>query len=242
MKRIFIAVLMAGLLGISYGASAQGLGDSNRNLILTEGVGEVTGQNDSARISIAVLTEGRNLEKVSSENAGKTKALLKVIKGLDVRNLKVETSNYRVTPQKDYKARPPKIEGYQVYNAIQVTLEGFGPEDLSGNVSRIIGKALESGANDVSQISFYIKNKGPLEKEAITQATREAIDRANTLAKAAGVKLKRIVSLSTHPLHIPPTPMLRTAEMRVKEDAAAPPIEAGESQIRARVSLVYEIE
>ena len=242
MKRTFIAVFVAGLLGISCGAFAQCPGDSDRNVIVTEGVGEVTGQNDSAKISIAVLTEGKNLERVSSENAEKTNTLIKAVKGLDVKNLKVETSGYRVTPQKDYKARPPQIKGYQVFNAIQVTLEGFEPEHLSGNVSKIIGRALESGANDVSQIQFYIKNKAPLEKEAITQATQEAIDRATTLANAAGVKLKRIVSLSTHPIHVPPTPMLRAAEMRVQEEAMAPPIEAGESQIRARVSIVYEIE
>jgi uncharacterized protein YggE len=203
---------------------------------------EVTGQNDSAKISLAVVTEGRNLEQASSENAGKIDAVLKGLKDLRIENLKLKTANYRVSPQKDYKARPPKINGYEVSNAIEVTLAGFEPEPLAKNVSKIIGKALESGSNNINHIQFYINNKQPLEKDALKLATREAMDRARTLAEAAGVKLKRVVSLSTQPIQIPPRPqMLRAAEMKT-EAAAAPPMEIGESQIRVTVSIAYEIE
>ena len=203
---------------------------------------EVTGQNDSAKISLAVVTEGRNLEQASSENAGKIDAVLKGLKDLRIENLKLKTANYRVSPQKDYKARPPKIYGYEVSNAIEVTLAGFEPEPLAKNVSKIIGKALESGSNNINHIQLYINNKQPLEKDALKLATREAMDRARTLAEAAGVKLKRVVSLSTQPIHIPPRPqMLRAAEMKT-EAAAAPPMEIGESQIRVTVSIAYEIE
>ena len=130
-----------------------------------------------------------------------------------------------------------------MHNAIEVTLEGFEPENLSKHVSKIVGKALKSGSNNIHHIQFYIKNREPLEKEALTQATQEAIDRARTLAKAAGVKLKRIASLSTYPIHIPPRPhMFRAADMKTQATAVAPPIEIGESQIRVRVSVAYEIE
>lgn len=234
---------MASLLFIPHSTFAQSPPASDRNLIFTEGTAEVMGQNDSAKISIAVVTEGPNLEQTSSENAGKTKRVLKAIKGLNIENLKLKTSSYRVTPQRDYKARPPKIKGYEVHNAIEVMLEGFEPEHLSGHVSKIVGKALESGANNIDHIRFYIKNKEPLEKEALTQATQEAMDRARTLAKAAGVKLKRIASLSTHPIQIPLRPqMFRAADMKAEAAAAAPPIEIGESQIRVQVSVTYEIE
>ena len=243
MKRSFIPVLMTSLLFIAHSTFAQNPPISDRNLILTEGIAEVRGQNDSARISIAVVTDGQNLEQTSSKNANKTKTVLTSIKGFNIKKLKLKTSNYRVTPQRDHKARPPKIKGYEVHNAIEVTLEEFETEHLSKYVSKIVGKAMESGANNIHGIQFYIKNKEPLEKEALTQATQEAIARARTLAKAADVKLKRIASLSTHPIHVPPRPyILRAANMKAEAGAAAPPIEIGESQIRVQVSLAYEIE
>jgi uncharacterized protein YggE len=234
---------MAVLLFTASTAFAEGPPAMGRNLILTEGVAELMGQNDSAKLSIAVVTEGPNLEEVSSENASKTKEVLKAIKDLDVENLKLKTSGYRVTPRRDYKARPPKIKGYEVYNAIESVLEGFEPEPLSRNVSRIIEKALGSGANNINHVEFYIKSRRPLEKKALTEATQEAMDRAKTLAEAAGVKLKRIATLSTQPIHSPPQPhMLRAAEMNDGSLGMAPPIEVGESKIHVQVNIAYEIE
>jgi uncharacterized protein YggE len=243
MKRTLIPVLMASLLLIARSTFAQSPPALDRNLIFTEGIAEVTGQNDSAKISIAVVTDGGNLEQTSSKNASKTTGVIREIKALNIEHLKLKTSNYRVTPRKDHKARPPKINGYEVHNVIEVTLEGFEPEPLSRHVSNVVGKALESGANSIHHIQFYIKNKEPLEKEALTQATQEAMDRARTLAQAAGVKLKRIVSLSTHPIHMPPSPqMFRAGVMKAEAAVVAPPIETGESQLRVTVSVAYEIE
>ena len=243
MKKLFFLFLLTGMLVIAHTSFAQSPALNTRNVVITEGIGEVKGQNDSAGISIGVLTEGKELGEVSSENALKTKKVLNAIKGLGIENLTLKTSNYMVNPRRDYQARPPKIKGYEVSNTIEITLEGFNPEDLSTNCSTIIGKALESGANNINRLHFYIKNKSPLEKEALTQATQAAIQRAETLASAAGVKLKRIASLSTQPMQVPPTPQrFMAAEMDAKAAAGAPPIEIGESHIRFQVTVAYEIE
>lgn len=243
MNRGLVLIPVVTLLFTAHAALAQSSPSSDRNLMFTEGSAEVTGKNDSAKMAFAVVTGGRDLQQASAENAGRTRAVLEAVKALDIETLKLETANYRITPQKDYNARPPMIKGYEVYHAVEATLEGFEPERLSGYVSKLVGRALESGANDVQHIQFYIKNKKPLEKEALIQATREAVDRAATLAKAAGVKLKRIASLSTQPVHMPVRAQaFRTAEMGVTSEAMAPPVETGESRIRVHVHVVYEIE
>jgi uncharacterized protein YggE len=198
---------------------------------------------ESARISISVVTEGESLDRVGSENDAKTRAVLQSVKSLEIENLKLKTSGYRVTPQRDYKARPPKIKGYEVFNAIEATLEGWAPDQLSKHATKIIGKALESGANSIQFVQFYIKNRDGLENEALKLAVAQAVQRAKTMATAAGVKLRRIVSLSTQPVQMPPQPrMLRAMEMKTDADAAAPPMEIGESKIRVQVGIVYEIE
>ena len=188
MKRAFILVLMVCFCLVVNSVFAGSLAVSDRNLILTEGSAEVMGQNDSATIFIAVVTEGPKLEKASSENANKTKAVVTTLKGLNIKHLKLETSNYRVTPQRDYKARPPKITGYEVNNSIAVTLEGFETESLSSHVSRIVGKALESGSNTVQRIQFYLHDKSTLEKKALKLATQEA---GKHTCRGRGCKTKR---------------------------------------------------
>jgi len=242
MKRAFNLILMVCFCLVANSVFARSFETSDRHLIFTEGTAEVTGQNDSAQIFISVVTEGRKLEQAGSENADKTKSVLTAVKGLKIQHLKLETSNYRVSPQRDYKARPPKITGYEVSNAILVTLEGFETEPLSKHVSQIIGKALESGSNEIQRIQFYLKDNSALEKKALKLATQEAMERAKTLAEAAGLKLKGIVSLSTQPIYAPPRPhMLRAAEMKADAGNMAPPMEIGESRIRVQVSIAYEI-
>ncbi len=242
MKGKGVLFLVALLIFVAHSANGQSP-SPDRNLIITEGEAEVTGQNDSARVSLSIVTEGRKLVQVSEDNALKTKKVLEALKGLKIGKLKLKTSGYRVAPQRDYKVRPPKIRGYEVRNTVAVTLEGFVPEQLSVHLSKIVGKALERGANSVQTIHLYIKDKEPLEREALILATRKAMDRVRVLAEAAGVKLKRLVSLSTHPINTPsPSPLVRRTRMKAENTAMAPPIEIGESVIRVRVNVVYEIK
>lgn len=236
---IFILGLVFGFL-ITF---SQPTWASEHRSILTEGTGTVTGQNDSAKLTIAILSEGRDLVPTSSENASKTKAVLGAIKKLEIKGLKLKTAGYRVTPQKDFKSKPPRLKGYEVFNAVEITLEGFQPEDLAVNVSTLVGKALEMGANHVQNLFFYIKNKGPYEKVALTLATREAIERAKILAEAAGVKIKGITTISTQPIHEPIRPhVMRSAAVKAEAAAMEPPIDAGESKIHVRVHVAHEIE
>ncbi|MBT6341356.1 MAG: SIMPL domain-containing protein [Desulfobacula sp.] len=243
MKKIFILTLLIGIFLNPFIASAEFAPASDRNLILTDGTAEVIGANDSVRISISVVTEGWNLKMVNAANMNITEKVLLAVKMLNIERLTLKTIDFRVTPQRDYKAKPPKIKGYEVHNGVAVILEKFAPDQLSMHASIIIAKALENGANNIHSIKFYIKNRTLLENKALAHATEKAIARAQTLAKAAGVKLKQIVSLSSYPVRKPPRPnMLRSAGIQAKTEAMAPPMEPGESRIQAQVSLAYEIE
>lgn len=243
MKKTIILILLAGFLFSVPLVFAESLPSADRNLILTEGTAEVSGENDSVKIFIGVVTRGRNLNTVSAANMDVTDKVLASIKLLNIQRLTLKTTDYRVTPQKDYKVKPPKIMGYEVHNGVVVTLESFASDRLTTHASIIVAKALENGANNIQGINFYIKDKTLLEHDALVRATRQAITRAQTLADAAGVKLKRIISLSTYPGYATPMKsMIRGAAVQARAEAMVPPMESGESRIRAQVSLAYEIE
>jgi uncharacterized protein YggE len=214
----------------------------NRNLVFAEGTADVTGENDSARIFLSVQSEAREMEKAAVNNATKTEAVLQAVKALPIKDLKLKTRNYSVTPQKDYKAKPPVTKGYEVRNEIEITTEGFSPRELSDQVSKVIETSLKNGANTVQNIQFYIKDKQELEKQGLGLATKEAMAQAQVLASAGGVKLGRIVSISTQPIAVPiRAEMFRSAGLAAQEASMEPPIESGESKIYFRVSVVYEI-
>ena len=242
MKPLFFLSLALFIAAMPYAAIAQSQYLLNRNLIFTEGTADVTGQNDSARISLSVQSEARKLEKAAADNATKTEAVLQAVKALRIKDLNVKTGNYRVTPQKDFKAKPPVTKGYEVRNEIEITTEGFAPRELSDQVSMVIETSLKNGANTVRNIHFYIKDKQELEKQGLSRATREAMAQAQILASAAGVKLGRIVSISTQPIAVPiRAEMFRSERVAAQDASMKPPIESGESKIYFHVSVVYEI-
>jgi uncharacterized protein YggE len=242
MKPLFFLSLALFIVAMPYAAIAQSQYMLNRNLVFAEGTADVTGQNDSARISLSVQSEAREMEEAAADNVTKTEAVLQAVKALRIKDLKVKTRNYSVTPQKDFKAKPPVTKGYEVRNEIEITTEGFAPKELSDQVSKVIETSLKNGANTVNNIQFYVKDKQMLEKQGLSLATKEAMAQAQILASAAGVKLGRIVSISTQPIAVPiRAEMFRSAGVAAQDASMKPPIESGESKIYFHVSVVYEI-
>ncbi len=70
---------------------------------------------------------------------------------------------------------------------------------------------------------------------------KDAIEQANVVAGAAGLRLVRIVSVTPEADHsgpIMPAPML----MKAEASRMAVPVEAGEVEVRGRATIVYDAE
>jgi uncharacterized protein YggE len=90
-------------------------------------------------------------------------------------------------------------------------------------------------------VSFTIRNPKPLMTQARSEAVKDAIAKAQTLAKAAGVSLGPILSISEGG-DIRPVPMYEKA-MSVRMAAPAPtPVAAGEQSVTAHVAITWEIQ
>lgn len=239
------SILIVGILLLVFSqfSFAQPANEPNLNLIRTQGEAEVFGQNDSVRISFSIITENESLDTATSENANKTNAVLIALKKMIIKNLSLETTHYQVIPKRDYKARPPVMVGYEVQNTIEAKIESLDPKQLSEYSSRIMGAAVENGANRVTNMQFYIKDIASLENQALAEATRKAKKRAEIIAEAAGVKITKIVSIDAQKGSAPPVPMMmRASAMKAEAESAAPPIEIGESSIHMQVDMSVEID
>jgi uncharacterized protein YggE len=150
--------------------------------------------------------------------------------GVPQRN--IQTSQFSVAPQ--YSNAPgneaPHLTGYQVTNQLTVRLE-----DITG-----LGKALDAlvtaGVNQMNGINFTIQNPGPQLERARADAMADARLRAETYARAAGVTLGPVLSISEGAEA--PKPMYR---MMAMEARAPVPVAAGEETVSADVSVVWEI-
>lgn len=197
----------------------------------------------SARPDAAVITTGASSQaKTAGEAlAANTKAVSEVIAtlkaaGIDAKDIR--TSGFSVQPQYSYPAAPsreqPRLIGFEVRNMVTVRVR-----DLS-KLGALLDSVIQSGANEASGLSFIVSDPDKMQAEARAAAVKDAMAQAQQVAEAAGLRLTRIVSLEVRTDGgMMPRPMM----MKGQAAAAAPvPVEAGENEISAHATLVYEAE
>ena len=200
--------------------------------IAMTGHGEIRAAPDMAQVTIGVTASATTAAQAVAANSARMKTVFAALAKLGVPERNIQTANFFVSPQytNGDNNTPRRLTGYQVNNDVTVRVEDVGK----------LGSALDAlvaaGANQINGISFSIQNDGPLLEKARAQAVADARARAETYAKAAGVSLGPILSISEGGGESPPRPMDRMAAM-----AAETRIAPGEQSVTADVSVVWEI-
>lgn len=213
--------------------------DDNRRVtrVMVAGDSIVQAQPDTAIVTVSVVTQNRQALAAQQDNAAKTDAVVRALKAAAGSGAEVKTSGYSVQPQRVYKeGQPPTITGYEARNSVTVTLS-----DLT-KVGSVIDAAAQAGANDVAGISFTLRQDRQARDRALSEATREAVSKAQVIASALGGRVVRIIEVQEEGFQQrPPTPIYRT-ESFAKADMASTPIEVGSLEISSRVQLIAEVE
>lgn len=211
-----------------------------RNTITVSGTGEVTAIPDIATVSIGSVVERVEVADAQEENSRIMNGVHDMLEDEGVEKEDIKTTSYNIYPRYDYdrKTRKQTLRGYEVSQNVSVKIR-----DLD-DIGDILGAAGQSGVNQVGSINFTIDDPEALQDEAREKAFIDAKEKAETLGKVMGVKLRRVVSFSESGSQIP-YPRYAYAEkaMGIGGDmAVAPEIEPGSTDITISVSVTYEIE
>ena len=212
-----------------------GVGKSLTRVVVT-GDSIVQAQPDTAVMTISVVTQGKRALDAQQENAAKSDAVIRAVKAAAGPGAEVKTSGYSVQPQRVYREnQPPTITGYEARNSVTVTLG-----DLS-KVAAVIDAAAQAGSNDISGVSFTLRKDRPARDQALADATREAVSKAQVIAQALGGRLVRIVEVQEEGTIRPPQPIY-AAEYAQAKVATSTPIEVGTMDVTSRVQLIAEVD
>lgn len=212
-------------------------GDPRFTRVLVSGDSIVQAQPDTAVLSIAVVTQATRALDAQRDNATKSDAVVRALKAAVGAGAEIKTSGYSLQPIRVYKQnQPPSITGYEARNSVTVILS-----DLT-KVGAVIDAAATSGANDVGSISFTLRKDQPARDQALAEATREALSKAQVIAQALNGRVVRIVEVQEEGTVRPRPVMEEMAQMRTADAVANTPIEVGTLDIRSRVQLIAEIE
>ena len=224
---------------LAEGGSAAMQSDSRAlTKVLVTGDSIISAQPDTAILTISVVTQARAALDAQQQNANKSDAVVRALKSAAGAGSEVKTSGYSLQPQRVYKEnQPPTIVGYEARNSVTVTLA-----DLT-KVGAVIDAASQAGANDVAGISFTLRKDRPARDQALAEATREAVSKAQVIAGALGGHVVRIIEVEEEGFQRPqPIYALDKLQTMRAASVAPTPIEVGTLDITSRVQLIAEVE
>lgn len=211
---------------------------SDQAHITVHGTGSVSAKPDMATVQVGVQIQNNELSAAQTEAANKMDAIMKQLKAAGIDDKDIATSQYSVDPVMNYPDnQPPQVTGYRVTNVVSVKVH-----DLT-KAGSLIDSLVGSGANTLYGISFGFSNPDALMNQAREAAMKDARAKAEQLAKLGSVTLGNPIVIEDGGSNVPPTPMVASplAEMG-KSTAASTPINPGQQEIRADVSVIYSMK
>ena len=239
-KRIFL--MSAGMI-ITVLAAACSSNASRVTRVAVAGETNMKAEPDAAVVVLSVITQGTQAFNAQQENARKSDAVIHALQESAGANPEIKTSDYSLSPQYDQRYNKlPKIIGYEARNSVMVTMG-----DLS-KVGAVIDAASRAGANSVEAVSFILRDNSPARGQALAEASRQAMSKAQSIAQSMGGRVVRVVEEQEAGL-ANAMPEARPISGAYEDITAnrmmvtkATPVQSGALNVTSRVQLVVEIE
>lgn len=205
--------------------------------ITVSGEGQVRTTPDIMTMSIGIEVEERTVAEARSAAADAATSLIDSLKSNGIAEKDIQTTSVSIYPRYTYPQNDqPRIIGYTAANQLTVKVRDL---DRAGEViDEAVGAA--GDAARLQGISFGVDDPAPLLKEAREKAVADAKSRAEAYARAAGVNVGAVLSISeTTASYIPDS---RDAGMAYADMEKVTPIEPGEATTSVNVTVRFAID
>ncbi len=198
------------------------------------GTGQVRGTPDVLSLTLGVGTRDKSAGAALTHNSELTSGLIGVLRDAGVDEKDIRTANFSISPV--YDDDHENVIGYGVSNSVDVQIRDLG------KAGRIIDAAAEAAGDEivVNSLSFSFDDNSDLVAQARAEAVKRARSQAEQLAKAAGVELGDVLTMSESTSSEGPvidaTPTAGSAE-----DAGRVPIQPGSESLTVQVSMSFRI-
>jgi uncharacterized protein YggE len=190
---------------------------------------------DVAEIGAGVVTQAADANGAMTQNASRMAAVIVALKRAGVADRDIRTAALMLSPQYRYEAnKPPVLTGYQASNQVRIRFRDIA------RAGRILDTLVAQGANQIDGPNLVIDQPNAALDEARGNAMASARARAELYARATGLHVKRIVSVSESPANVirPPLPMAVMARAEKADTAIA----AGEQTLSVTLNVTFELD
>lgn len=231
--------LSAALFAAAAALPAVALAEPVPPRLVVAGQGEATVAPDMAILSLGVMREAPTARAALDAHNDAVAAVIAAMKNAGIADRDLQTASLQINPRYDYVPKQDgtqeaKLAAYQAASTLSVRVRDIA------KTGELIDQAVSLGVNQGGNVAFTNDDPAKTIAEARTRAVKDAMEKARTLAEAAGVGLGRITEISEASTEPAPTPITAKAF-----DAAAPrsvPLEAGENAYRVQVNVTFELK
>jgi len=191
-----------------------------------------------AVLGLGVSAKAATVEAANSQVQEAMSDLLDSLEKNGIQEKDIQTSQFSIYPEYDYRDGEQILTGYRVSHMLQVKVRDI---DKAGEV---IDDAVEAGGDllQVQSISFTIDDTTALRSEARQEAVADAQAKADELATLAGVSLGNPTYI-TESISTPyPQPYYDRGLGYAAEAEAVTEISAGELEVVVSVNITYAID
>lgn len=261
MKTLLVAALFAAGSAAAHAQMAQpeiSIGPNSAVLSLSA-EGESRRVPDVAMFSAGVVTQAATASEALRDNSAKMDRVIAALKRAGIEDRDIQTSAINLSPrysnpERDAQIRArqlgqpyvppedtsPKIVGYDARNTVQVRVRKLA------NMGKVIDTLVSVGANEINGPNFTLDEQQAALDEARAEAVAKGRARAELYARAAGMRVARILSISEGGGYYP------VRQIMVTGSAYAPPppppaperdapVAPGELSLGVNVSMQFEL-
>jgi uncharacterized protein len=219
--------------------------ESVRSRVMVVGEADSKVPPDTAVVILSVVTQNPRALDAQQQNARKSEAVIQAIKQAAGANPDVKTSDYSLEPQENWNGNTAKIVGYEARNTVTVNLTALD------NVGAVVDAATGAGANSVESVRFILCEANAARGQALADASKQAMSKAQALAQSLGGRITRVVEEREggFPERAAPKDEISANDASTNasvdykaRQAARTPVEFGPLNVRSQVYLVVEIE
>lgn len=223
-----IGAVTALLLGTAGAGGASSTAAAIQHSIVVTGNGAVSAVPDRAQISFGVSTDAKTASAALHGNAAEMTRVIAALKGQGIAAADIRTDAVSLSPR--YSQSGDAVVGFTASNSVSATLRNLGKAGAA------IDAAVEAGANQISGPNLVRSDQTALYRAALRAAITNAKGKAETIASASGLHLRRITDVTESSAAPPPTPLAAKAGTDV-----ATPIEPGTLDVEAAVTVTFAV-
>jgi uncharacterized protein YggE len=201
-------------------------------VVVASGQGVVYAVPDRAWITVSAESRAPSPREAQRLNAEAMKPVQDKLRAAGVPADAIRTLAYDVQYEWDFVNNKRVGRGYVARNTIEVRVDSID------RVGELLEVAAGSGATALGGIRFDLKDQAKLEREALRLAVLDARAKADAAVAGIGRSIDRILRVEEQGIDAPPMPvrMMRQSAQAGAADLA-PPIAAGQMEIRARATV-----